>query len=222
MTEQWGQPAHANQPAPGKPRWQKRHLIGYPLVAIVAVGIGASGSSSDETPTSIRDAAAASEEPAPAAQVATTHPAPAKTRAPAATAAAAVKSGPGIGDRVRDGKFQFTVTKVTGGTSVGDSFLGTKAQGRFVFVHLTVENIGDEAQTLYGDAQTLYDAKGRKFESDSEAAIYLQNSNSLWEEINPGNKVKGIVVFDLPKSARAAKLELHDSAFSGGVDVSLK
>jgi hypothetical protein len=31
----------------------------------------------------------------------------------------------------------------------------------------------------------------------------------------------GIVVFDVPKNAKPTKLELHDSAFSGGVDVIL-
>jgi len=40
---------------------------------------------------------------------------------------------------------------------------------------------------------------------------------------NPGNTVRAVILFDLPKGDRAVKaeLELHDSAFSGGVTVSL-
>jgi hypothetical protein len=47
-------------------------------------------------------------------------------------------------------------------------------------------------------------------------------AQTLWEEINPGNVLKGIVVFDIPRNAEPTSLELHDSMFSGGVTVSLK
>jgi hypothetical protein len=33
--------------------------------------------------------------------------------------------------------------------------------------------------------------------------------------------VDGTLVYDVPKSFKAAKIELHDSAFSGGVEVTL-
>jgi hypothetical protein len=85
-----------------------------------------------------------------------------------------------------------------------------------------VKNIGKEAQTFYDGNQTLRDTDGRKFDADSEAGIYLDDSNAFLNDINPGNTVTGIVVFDVPKDARLASLDLHDSAFSGGVKVSLK
>jgi len=49
----------------------------------------------------------------------------------------------------------------------------------------------------------------------------LDDSQSFLEEINPGNTVKGVVVFDVPKKFEAAKAELHDSMFSGGVEIAL-
>lgn len=128
----------------------------------------------------------------------------------------------GIGDPVRDGKFEFTVTEVeTGVAELGDEFLGETAQGQFVLVHVTVENIGDESQYFDGDNVTAYDADGREFSADTSAAIYLDESNSFLNEINPGNKVEGIVVFDVPEGVTLTRLTLHDSLFSGGVDVSL-
>lgn len=127
-----------------------------------------------------------------------------------------------IGDPVRDGKFEFTVTKIRKGVdSIGDQYLGTKAQGQFVLVSVTVKNIGDEPQSFFGDNQYLFDAGGRKYSADSEAAVYLDDSKSLYEEINPGNEVKGTVIFDVPKDAKLKTLELHDSAFSGGIKVSI-
>ncbi|PJI94579.1 DUF4352 domain-containing protein [Luteimicrobium subarcticum] len=137
--------------------------------------------------------------------------------------AAASTETPGVGDKVRDGKFEFTVTKVeTGVKKVGTKYLNEKAQGEFVLVHMKVENIGDEAQTLDDTAQELTDSKGRTFDADSTADIYLDDANSFYEDINPGNSVKGVVVYDVPKGTDLSTITLHDSVFSGGVDVSLE
>jgi hypothetical protein len=129
---------------------------------------------------------------------------------------------PGVGDAVRDGKFEFTVTKVEPGVQeIGDEFLSQEAQGQFVLVHLTVENIGNESQYFDGNNVTAYDAENREFAADTEAAIYLDDSNSFLNEINPGNSVDGVVVFDVPADVELSQLELHDSVFSGGVEVTL-
>ncbi|WP_369373022.1 DUF4352 domain-containing protein [Promicromonospora sp. Populi] len=128
----------------------------------------------------------------------------------------------GLGDPVRDGKFEFTVTKIEADVAqIGDEYLGKKAQGQFLLVHLKVENIGDEAQTFFGDNLTAFDADGREFSADTEAAFYLDESNSFINEINPGNATDGIVVFDVPKDTKITTLELHDSFFSNGVTVAV-
>jgi hypothetical protein len=126
----------------------------------------------------------------------------------------------GVGDPVRDGKLEFTVTKIeTGVAEIGDEFFGKKAQGQFLLVHVKVENIGDEAQTFFGENITALDAEKREFSADTEAAIYLDESNSFISEINPGNTAEGIVVFDVSKDTKITTLELHDSFFSDGVTV---
>ena len=66
-----------------------------------------------------------------------------------------------------------------------------------------------------------FDTKGRKFSANSMASMADESSQVLWEDINPGNAVKGKVYFDVPKGAKLASLELHDSMFSGGVKVRL-
>jgi hypothetical protein len=144
-------------------------------------------------------------------------------REPATTAQAQeTPEAAGLGNPVRDGKFEFTVRKVECGKSrVGTRDFGTTAQGQFCFAYLKVENIGREAQLLDGSNQYMFGDGGQRFDADTEAAIYLDDSQTFLEEINPGNAVNGIVVFDIPKSAKPARLELHDSAFSGGVEVAL-
>jgi Domain of unknown function (DUF4352) len=146
---------------------------------------------------------------------------------PAAQAAGS-PAAPGIGGKVRDGKFEFVVTKVSHRKTVGDTQfgLGEKAQGTFTVISLKVTNIGSESQTLDDSAQYVYDASGRKFSADSAADIDLSGANgqgSTWlDDINPGNTVHGKIAFDMPTGDKAAKIELHDSLFSGGVTVKLK
>nr|WP_284291292.1 DUF4352 domain-containing protein [Luteimicrobium album] len=97
-----------------------------------------------------------------------------------------------MGDAVRDGKFEFTVTKVEKGVAkVGDEYLNEKAQGQFVLVHMTVKNIGKEAQTFYDGNQTLRDTDGRKFDADSEAGIYLDDSNAFLTTSTPATRSRG-------------------------------
>ncbi|GGO26958.1 DUF4352 domain-containing protein [Microbispora bryophytorum] len=127
-----------------------------------------------------------------------------------------------VGTPVRDGKFQFTVKKVSRADSVGSGFTEQKPKGEFILIVITVENIGDEAQSFAGSVQKLIDADGREYEADTGAALWLKDSKSMYEQINPGLSVDGTVVFDVPKGLNPVAIELHDSLFSGGVRVSLK
>ncbi|MER7333528.1 MULTISPECIES: DUF4352 domain-containing protein [unclassified Micromonospora] len=128
-----------------------------------------------------------------------------------------------IGQPARDGKFEFTVkSSKCGVTKVGTSMLGDKAQGQFCLVTVNVKNIGKEAQLLDGGSQKAYAADGTEYSSDTEAGLYAnEDQSTFFEEINPGNQVTGVFVFDIPKNVKLTKLELHDSMFSGGVTVAL-
>ncbi|MGC4805060.1 DUF4352 domain-containing protein [Micromonospora sp. DT233] len=128
-----------------------------------------------------------------------------------------------VGQPARDGKFEFTVkSSKCGVAKVGTSMLGDKAQGQFCLITINVKNIGKEPQTLDGSSQKAFTADGTEYSSDSEAGLYANDDQStFFEEINPGNQVTGVFVFDIPKKVKLTKLELHDSMFSGGVTVSL-
>lgn len=128
-----------------------------------------------------------------------------------------------IGEPARDGKFEFIVNKIDcGRTQLGGQFANHKAQGEFCLVDVTIKNIGDQAQSLFEDNQYAFNAEGQKYSADTEASFYLDEAAStIYEEINPGNSVKGKIIFDVPKGTKLVKLELHDSAFSGGVEVNL-
>jgi hypothetical protein len=224
--------AAAGAGAPKAPRpWfaKKRVLIPGGLLALVVVGSALSGGDTT-APVSASSSPTASTPAAAPTSAAAAKPAPAKTATAAPKpATAAPKPAPKpklvsqLGKPVRDGKFEFTVRSVKCGIAVvGDNpYLQEKAQGQFCAVRLSVENIGDEPQSMFADNQYAFDGKGRKFSANSTASLVDESSQVLWEEINPGNAVKGTVYFDVPKGAKLASLELHDSMFSGGVQVRL-
>ncbi|MEQ4303897.1 DUF4352 domain-containing protein [Plantactinospora sp. B6F1] len=128
-----------------------------------------------------------------------------------------------VGDAVRDGKFEFTVKSVKCGVrKVGTDLLGATAQGQFCLVTVNVKNIGKEPQSFSDSNQKAYAADGTEYSTDSEAGLYAnKDADALFNEINPGNGITGVLVFDIPKGGKLAKLELHDSLFSGGITVQL-
>lgn len=131
----------------------------------------------------------------------------------------------GIGSPVRDGKFEFTVKSVQcGKASVGTNQYLTKApQGQFCLLNLSVKNIGDEAQSLLSSNQYLLNDSGQKYSADDTATMYNSPNGTTWyNDINPGNSVEGAIVFDVPKDITPTVAQLHDSAFSNGVQVNLK
>lgn len=158
---------------------------------------------------------------------------PAPTRSGSVAVSAVQPAGPvaeqepvpaAIGTEVRDGKFAFVVNNVeTGRRSVGTNpYLRKEAQGTYVLVHTTVTNIGTKPQTYFGQNQKLVDAQGRQFANDYMAEVNVNDSAVMANEINPGNQMAVTIVFDVPADAVPDHIILHDSAFSGGVQASLK
>ncbi|MFC7276769.1 DUF4352 domain-containing protein [Paractinoplanes rhizophilus] len=199
------QPQPVAQPQPTKHhRW---HWIAGGVALVVALGCGAASGGKDAADTE-------------AAQAATTAPTKEATGKPKTKQ----DKTPGLNQPARDGKFEFTVTRVKcGATKVGSSLLGEKAQGQYCLITLRVKNIGKEAQAFADSAQKAYDAKKVEYSADSGAGIYVNEDNQvLFQDINPGNAVTGTLVFDVPKGTKLTSLELHDSVFSGGVAVKLQ
>jgi hypothetical protein len=182
---------------------RKTYIAILGALAVTALACGSPGEDEDAAPA-----------PGAAQEQQQTGKAPAKKPA---------KAAPGIGQPARDGKFEFTVTKLDCSLSkVGTEFAEQKAQGKFCLAHLTVKNVGDEAQMFDASSQKAFDAAGTTYDADGAAALYVNEGTATFlNNINPGNQVKGVIPFDVPKNVTVTRLELHDSPFSGGVTVSV-
>jgi hypothetical protein len=111
-----------------------------------------------------------------------------------------------LNDPVRDGKFQFVVTGVS------------NQRGYFV-VYMNVRNIGDQAQAFFAQNQKLIDSSGRTYDADATAVYDFNQSGMV--DLNPGLTASATVPFQVPNGEQFTFVEVHDSAFSGGVKVSL-
>lgn len=219
MSEQTQVQTETQTKKPWFKRWWGITLIALGALTLLGVLFGggeetpAAESSPAATPSAEASEAAASAEATP------TQAAP--TEEAAATEEAANEAG--IGVPVRDGKFEFVVESVQPGVaSVGDEFLNQTAQGAFTLVTLKVTNIGDQPQTFFDSNVRGFDSQGRELSADTTAGLYANPSGEGFiNDINPGNSVTAVVVFDLPAGETLTKLRVQDAAFSGGATINL-
>ena len=206
------------QPVPGQPIYvyaqpprRRRGLTTFLVLAgIVAACCGGGATIALISSAAVRNAVGIS----PDNQAEPTTPAPTTPPPPAE---------PGLNTPVRDGKFEFVVTSVScGHKSIGVGPVSAKAKGRFCLVDLSVENVGSSGQLLLDSVQRGFDSEGESYTPDSGAGVIANAGLSiLISTIDPGRKVTGTIVFDVPNEVEITKLELHDSAFSRGATVTL-
>jgi hypothetical protein len=215
-------------PAPKKRNWFARHKIVtglFGLVAIIVIATAAAGSgdsSGNSTDAASSPAVAAK---TPASTPAKDSPAAQTTKAPQRTTEAAKKkpdTSPRIGTAVKSGDLQFTVTKVVRDkTSVGEDFMAQKAQGRYTLVYVTVRNVGSDSETFLDNDQKIKDADNKTYSPDSTAELAMTNNDVWLSEINPGNAVDGVLVYDMPVGVRATAIEFSGGLFDDAVTVQL-
>jgi eukaryotic-like serine/threonine-protein kinase len=128
----------------------------------------------------------------------------------------------GLRDPVRDGQFEFVVRSVECGIgAVGEGFGRREAQDQFCMVRMEVENTGREGRGFAAAHQYLYDTAGNRHDADGDATWRNGGRRLLSTHLNPGQRLEGTLVYDVPDRVQPARVELHDGPFSGGVSVAL-
>ncbi|HZB51628.1 MAG TPA: DUF4352 domain-containing protein, partial [Mycobacteriales bacterium] len=134
----------------------------------------------------------------------------------------AAPAGPQLGQPVRDGQLQFVVRSVQCGvTQLGSGTLASVPDGQYCLLRLDVTNVKAQSRRLYEPVQKLRDSAGDKHGAVFSARLYFPDQ-TLWDEVRPGESVRGTMVFDIPADRQAVALELHDGIASGGVVVRLR
>lgn len=131
---------------------------------------------------------------------------------------------PKIGTVVQDGKFEFLVDDFECGIDYIESRYGSREEphGQYCTLTLSVKNIGQSQQEYSPNAQKLLDSSDIEYSYDSAATYYKNNSDDIYQQINPGNAIDVTLVFDIPIDGRPTITRLHDSIFSNGTEVLLQ
>lgn len=120
-----------------------------------------------------------------------------------------------VGDEIKVGDFKYTIHGIKSKSQVGETIFGTeKADGVFLIVDLTVENIENEPE-YFQDNIFITDSKGREFEEDIDAKIYYGYDNLFdpLEKLQPGLPKRAEIIFDVPKDTEG-KVGIKNSMWS--------
>jgi hypothetical protein len=146
---------------------------------------------------------------------------------PAAAPSSTVDSGtqPGMGEEAHEGGLSFVVTRFDCQPTQTDASGAIRTpQGRFCSLGLVVKNVGDRPEGFSGIFQGLVDGQGRRFGPDDKATQALpenQVRDFLLQQINPGNEIRGVLVYDLPVGLEPAQALLKRTPRSSGVTIRL-
>lgn len=207
-----GQPYPPQQPAKPKKKWYKRPWIWVlAVIVVITIAVNANKGGSGTAGSAVSDA--------PAAQ-GTAQQATEQTEKPATKQ---TEKAAGLNEAVDAGDLQYTVTKVQPGVSkVGDQYLNQEPQGQYVLVSVSVKNTGKSSTTFDSSLVKLYDKDATQYSTDTTAEIYANKQSSTFlEQINPGNTVKGVLVFDIPKDVQPTQLGVRGGLFGSEKKITL-
>jgi hypothetical protein len=88
-------------------------------------------------------------------------------------------------------------------------------------VALQVENTGAKGRTFGGGQQYLFDRAGKRHDPDLGATAGDGGGRLVSTHLNPGQRLAGTLVYDVPERVEPARVELHEGPFSGGASVTL-
>jgi hypothetical protein len=195
----YAQGGYMPQPAPPKKKRRGlKILLGlvavFFLVAMCSVATGGgSGSPSSSSPGAASDPGDAQEEPSV-----------------------------GLNQAITSGDLEFTVHEHECGIDrVGNGSFGSDAQGQFCRVSVSIKNVGDEGVYFTSGDAKLTNAAGQEFEASTEAAMYDADSESIFEQINPGNSLSSSLYFDVPADMTPIAIELRGGFIADPAVVSL-
>lgn len=144
-----------------------------------------------------------------AAPSGTATPAPTKSQARRPIALGAVAKEP---------PFALKIISVSREQTVSSSIDNHKAQGAYAVVRILVKNTGNSPATFAGTNSGILDSDAKQYNVDSDATISqnLETGQGLYDEINPGQRVTRVLVFDLPKKAAPVVIAMFGSEGSDG------
>lgn len=124
-----------------------------------------------------------------------------------------------IGEKVKVDDLEYTVNSIETANSVGNQYVSSNADGKYIVADVTVKNNGDESITIDTELFKILNGDATNG-ADSSASTDANTSASdpsdigfFLEQLNPSSEKTGKVVFDVSeKTAQSDKLKMQVSS----------
>lgn len=136
-----------------------------------------------------------------------------------------------LGEDVVVGDMLYKVNPISTTDRVGNEFLGENAKGIYVLVPVEVKNNGKK-ETHVTSSYFKLKSGDVEYEASSSGTLYANNNENgastglLFEPLNPGLTMNGVLVFDVPQDVANAEnltLQVQTGAFgTEKADIKLK
>jgi len=116
-----------------------------------------------------------------------------------------------IGDIVKIRDYIFTLNTFTDNVSSGNQFIAPKTGNKFIKLNLTIENTGKEKQSVSTIIQMyLKDKEGTKY-----TQTLIPDQKQVDGELLAGDKIKGDLVYEVPKAVTGLKFYYNAAWITG-------
>lgn len=125
-----------------------------------------------------------------------------------------------IGEKVKVGDLEYTVNSIENADTVGNQYVSSNADGKYIVADVTVVNNGDESITIDTELFKILN-KGATNGADAAASTEVNPSDIgfFLEQLNPSNEKSGKVVFDVSeKTAQSDELKMEVSSGMFGTE----
>ncbi|MGA4507933.1 DUF4352 domain-containing protein [Propionibacteriaceae bacterium G1746] len=223
--QQYPQQPQFLQAAPQPPKKKSRKglaIVGGIVAVLVLWGMISGGGDDASTAAPASTAASTAETKAAETKAAETKAAetkPAETKAAETKPAETKPAENKLGVAVTSGDLQYTLSNFKCGVTVTDLTGTLKPQGKFCVVDVVVKNVGKKATWFTDDDIKLLDGSDVEY-SPSDDILFVDGAIAF-EEINPGNTIKGKVWFDIPTDAKPVQAQVKGGLFDKGQKISL-
>ncbi len=106
-----------------------------------------------------------------------------------------------MNEDIRVDYLTYRITKAETFTEMGSSLIKKETNGKFVKVYLDVLNDAKETKQIFTPRFKIVDGQGRNYDRLSDDMMYISDAIEFGEQLQPGLKVSGAIVFEMPKDS---------------------
>ncbi|MCQ4331948.1 DUF4352 domain-containing protein [Natronomonas sp. F2-12] len=119
---------------------------------------------------------------------------------------------------------QYTVQNAYETSYIDSGLEQEEADGKFVIIILSMENVGDESVDITTNHLTIVDSQDRTFDASSEQSIWVEQDARFqvegitFDQLQPGVTTEGAAVFEVPEEESELQFKIEPTGVFSNAD----